>query len=266
MKREREREREINRVKKYWNNQPCNINHSKKEFLSRDYFNEIEKKRYFIESHIPKFANFKKYKNKNVLEIGCGIGTDGVQFLKNGANYTGVELSKNSLDIFRERIKILGLSNLKSNLILSNCESLKNVPKLNYNLIYSFGVIHHTPNMKKAFEEIYKLSNKKTEIKIMLYAKNSYKNFMLDITNYRYEAQKNCPVVYKSDISDVKKLIKNKFKILEISQDFIFPYQIKPYKNNIYKKIEHFDCMPPIIFNKLSKKIGEHLLIKLKKI
>jgi ubiquinone/menaquinone biosynthesis C-methylase UbiE len=262
----REREREINRVKKYWNNQPCNINHSKKEFLSRDYFNEIEKKRYFIESHIPKFANFKKYKNKNVLEIGCGIGTDGVQFLKNGANYTGVELSKNSLDIFRERIKILGLSNLKSNLILSNCESLKNVPKLNYNLIYSFGVIHHTPNMKKAFEEIYKLSNKKTEIKIMLYAKNSYKNFMLDITNYRYEAQKNCPVVYKSDISDVKKLIKNKFKILEISQDFIFPYQIKPYKNNIYKKIEHFDCMPPIIFNKLSKKIGEHLLIKLKKI
>ena len=260
------REREINRVKKYWNNQPCNINHSKKEFLSRDYFNEIEKKRYFIESHIPKFANFKKYKNKNVLEIGCGIGTDGVQFLKNGANYTGVELSKNSLDIFRERIKILGLSNLKSNLILSNCESLKNVPKLNYNLIYSFGVIHHTPNMKKAFEEVYKLSNKKTEIKIMLYAKNSYKNFMLDITNYRYEAQKKCPVVYKSDISDVKKLIKNKFKILEISQDFIFPYQIKPYKNNIYKKIEHFDCMPPIIFNKLSKKIGEHLLIKLKKI
>jgi len=263
MKREREN---INLVKKYWNNQPCNINHSKKEFLSRDYFNEIEKKRYFIESHIPKFANFKKYKNKNVLEIGCGIGTDGVQFLKNGANYTGVELSKNSLDIFRERIKILGLSNLKSNLILSNCESLKNVPKLNYNLIYSFGVIHHTPNMKKAFEEIYKLSNKKTEIKIMLYAKNSYKNFMLDITNYRYEAQKNCPIVYKSDISDVKKLIKNKFKILEISQDFIFPYQIKPYKNNIYKKIEHFDCMPPIIFNKLSKKIGEHLLIKLKKI
>jgi hypothetical protein len=170
------------------------------------------------------------------------------------------------LDIFRKRIKILGLSNLNSNLILSNCENLKNVPKLNYDLIYSFGVIHHTPNMKKAFEEIYKLSNKKTKIKIMLYAKNSYKNFILDITNYRYEAQKNCPIVYKLDISDVKKLVKNKFKILEIQQDFIFPYQIKPYKNNIYKKIEHFDCMPLKIFNKLSKKIGEHLLIKLKKI
>jgi len=162
------REKKIDRVKKYWDNRPCNIKHSKKKFLSRGYFNEVEKKRYFVESHIPQFANFKKYKNKNVLEIGCGIGTDGIQFIKNGANYTGVELSKNSLEIFRKRIKILGLTDLKSNLVLSNCENLKNVPKLSYDLIYSFGVIHHTPNIKKAFEEIYKLSNKKTEIKIML--------------------------------------------------------------------------------------------------
>lgn len=256
----------IKEVKKFWDDQPCNVNHSKKKNLSKDYFREIEKKRYFVEKHIPKFANFKKYKNKNVLEIGCGIGTDGIQFIKNGANYTGVELSKNSLNIFQKRIKILGLSNLKTNLIISNCENLKNVPKLNYDLIYSFGVIHHTPNMKKAFKEIYKLSNKKTEIKIMLYAKNSYKNFMLNLTNYRYEAKKNCPIVNKLDKNDVERLIKNKFKILEISQDFIFPYQIKAYKNNIYKKIGHFDIMPSKIFNKLSKKIGEHLLIKLKKI
>jgi ubiquinone/menaquinone biosynthesis C-methylase UbiE len=262
----RKSEREINKVKEYWDNQPCNINHSKKKFLTKDYFNEIKKKRYFIESHIPKFANFKKYKNKNVLEIGCGIGTDGVQFIKNGANYTGVDLSKNSLNIFRKRIKILGLSSLKSNLILSNCENLKNVPKINYNLIYSFGVIHHTPDMKKAFKEIYKLSNKKTEIKIMLYAKNSYKNFMLNLTNYRYEAKKNCPIVNKLDKNDLAKLIKNKFKVLEISQDFIFPYQIKAYKNNIYRKIKHFDFMPSKIFNKLQKEIGEHLLLKLKKL
>jgi ubiquinone/menaquinone biosynthesis C-methylase UbiE len=255
----------ISRIKKYWDNQPCNINHSKKKFLSKEYFNELEKKRYFIQSHILNFANFKKYKNKNVLEIGCGIGTDGVNFIKNGANYTGVDISKNSLDIFQKRIKILGLSNFKNNLILSNCENLKNVPKLNYDLIYSVGAIHHTPNMKKAFQEIYKLSNKKTEIKILVYAKISYKNFMLDLTNHRYEAQKNCPIIHKLDKNDVEKLIKNKFKIIEISQDFIFPFQIKSYKKNIYKKIKHFDCMPFKIFNRLKEKIGEHLLIKLKK-
>ena len=256
----------IYKIKNYWNNQPCNLNHSKKKFLSIEYFNEVKKKRYFVEPHIPKFANFKNYKEKNVLEIGCGIGTDGVEFIKNGANYTGIELSKNSLDIFRERIKILKLSDKKSNLIESNVESLSVLPKINYDLIYSYGVIHHTPNMKKAFNEIYKLANKKTLIKVMLYAKNSYKNFMLDITNYRYEAQKGCPVVYKIDRNDLEELIKNKFKIMELSQDFIFPYQIRPYKKNIYKKIKHLAYMPPKVFDRLSKKIGEHMLISLKKI
>jgi ubiquinone/menaquinone biosynthesis C-methylase UbiE len=256
----------IIKVKDYWNNQPCNIKHSKKKFLSKKYFNEVRKKRYFVESHIPKFADFKKYETKNVLEIGCGIGTDGIEFIKNGAKYTGVELSKKSLDIFSERIKVLNLTNKKNILIESSVENLTHVPKINYELIYSYGVIHHTPNMKKAFNEIYKIANKKTLIKIMLYAKYSYKNFMLDLTNYRYEAQKSCPVVYKVDQKDVEKIIKNKFKILEISQDFIFPYQIKPYKKNIYKKIKHFKYMPPKVFERLSKRIGEHLLIKLRKI
>lgn len=256
----------ISKVKNYWNNQPCNVKHSKKKFLSIEYFNEVRKKRYFVEPHIPKFADFKNYKGKNVLEIGCGIGTDGVEFIKKGANYTGIELSKNSLDIFRERIKILKLSDKKNNLIEGSVESLSVVPRINYDLIYSYGVIHHTPNMKKAFNEIYKLANKKTLIKVMLYAKNSYKNFMLDITNYRFEAQKGCPVVYKIGQSDLEELIKNKFKIMELSQDFIFPYQIKPYKKNIYKKIKHFECMPSKVFDRLSKKIGEHMLISLKKI
>lgn len=256
----------ISKVKNYWDNQPCNVKHSKKKFLSKEYFNEVRKKRYFVETHIPKFADFTKYKNKNVLEIGCGIGTDGVEFIKNNANYTGVELSNYSLDIFRERIKVLKLSNKKSNLIQASAENLKGIHRINYDLIYSYGVIHHTPNMKKAFNEIYKLANKKTLIKIMLYAKNSYKNFVLDLTNYRYEAQKGCPVVYKTDINDLEQIVKNKFKILEVSQDFIFPYQIKPYKKNIYKKIRHFEYMPSKIFDRLSKKIGEHMLITLKKI
>ena len=256
----------IFKVKNYWNNRPCNVHHSKKKFLSREYFNEVKKKRYFVEPHILKFADFKSFRRKKVLEIGCGIGTDGVEFIKNDVDYTGVELSRTSLDIFKERIKILKLDKKKTNLIEASAEDLTNLPRINYDLIYSYGVIHHTPDMKRAFNEIYRISSKKTIIKIMLYAKNSYKNFMLDVTNYIYEAQKGCPIVYKIDRSDLERLIKNKFKIIKISQDFIFPYQIKPYKKNIYKKIKHFKCMPSKVFRRLSEKIGEHMLITLKKI
>ena len=212
------------KVKKYWNKQPCNINHSKKKFLTKEYFEEVRRKKYFVEKHIPEFANFKKYKNKNVLEIGCGIGTDAIEFIRNGSNYTGIDFSEKSVEIVNERISAYNLNIKKTKVFVDNCENLNKVKKLKqkYDLIYSFGVIHHTKNMKKAFETIYKIASKKTKIKIMLYAKNSYKNFLLDHTNYRFEAQKNCPVVYKIDDVDLKNLIKGKFKIINKYQDFIF--------------------------------------------
>ncbi len=78
---------------------------------------------------------------------------------------------------------------------------------------------------KKLLIKYIKLHTKNTEIKIMLYAKNSYKKFLLNDTDYRYEAQKGCPVVHTVSDKDINDLIKNKFKIIEISQDFIFPYQ-----------------------------------------
>lgn len=255
------------KIEKYWDKRPCNLRHSKKKLYSKSFFKEIQKKRYFVESHIYKFANFKKYKNKNVLEIGCGIGTDACEFIKNNSKYYGVDCSKKSLEIAKKRINVLNLEKYNPIFFHLNAENLSQIQKLNikFDLIYSFGVIHHSTNMKKCFDEIYKLANKKTEIKIMLYAKNSYKNFLVDITPYRYEAQVNCPVINKIDYFDLKKLINKKFKILKLEQNFIFPYKINYYKKNVYKKINYFKVMPKKIFNALEKNIGEHMLITLKK-
>lgn len=256
------------KIKKYWDRQPCNIKHSKKKIFSKEYFDEVKKKRYFVEPHILEFAQFKNYNKKNVLEIGCGIGTDAIEFIKNGAKYFGVEYSPKSLEITKKRIEILNLKKKKPELFNLDAENLSEIKKLNikFDLIYSFGVIHHTINMKKCFNEIYELANKNTEIKIMLYAKNSYKNFLIAKTSYRYEAQKGCPVVHVVDSNDIKKLINNKFKLISLKQDFIFPYKINSYKKNIYKKLDHFEFMPKKIFNTLQKNIGEHMLIRLKKI
>ena len=224
--------KKINQVKKYWNKRPCNISHSRKKLYSKEFFNEIKSKRYFVEKHIPKFAGFKNYKSKNVLEIGCGIGTDAVEFIKNGSIYIGTELSRASLEVCEKRIKTLNLEKYNPKFISCNAENMTEIKKLGikFDLIYSFGVIHHSPDMKKIFKNIFDLSSKNTDIKIMLYAKESYKNYMLDLTNFRYEAQKGCPIFYRVDVNDLKKLISKKFKIVSVKQDFIFPYQIKPYK------------------------------------
>ena len=250
---------------KYWNKQPCNIKHSKKKFLSKDYFKEISKKRYFVESHIKEFADFKKYKNKNVLEIGFGIGTDAIEFLKYGANYYGIELSDRSFDITKKRIQLF---NFSKNSVLINDEA-ENLCKYfnsnnNFHLIYSFGVLHHSSSLSKCLKVIYKLMNKNTICKIMLYAKNSYKYFLMKKNLIRYEAQKGVPVIDFYDHNDIKKLFK-KFKIIDVQQRFIFPYKIKPYKKNRYIKLNHFKHMDKKIFNTLERNLGEHLLITLKK-
>jgi ubiquinone/menaquinone biosynthesis C-methylase UbiE len=206
-----------------------------------------------------------------VLEIGCGIGTDAVEFIQNKAKYYGIDYSDKSIQICNKRIEVLKLQKFNPTFLVDNCENLKQFKKLKVHkqgidLIYSFGVIHHTPNMKNCFDSIYQIASKKTLIKIMLYAKNSYKNFLVNKTPYRYEAQKGCPVVHTVSDTDINLLCKNKFKIISKKQDFIFPYKIKPYKNGKYEKIKHFKYMPDIIFNILKKNIGEHLLLTLKKI
>jgi len=106
----------INIVSKFWNKHPCNIKHSKSIFGTKKYFNEIEKRKYFVEPHIPQFTQFAKWKNKEVLEIGCGIGTDTINFARAGAFVTAVDVSKSSISIAKKRSQIFVLTKrIKSN-------------------------------------------------------------------------------------------------------------------------------------------------------
>ena len=90
-------------VKKYWNDRPCNVRHSPKEIGTKEYYDEVEAKRYYAEPHIPDFADFKSWKGKKVLEVGCGMATEGINFARYGAEYTATDLSVESLDLAKKR-------------------------------------------------------------------------------------------------------------------------------------------------------------------
>tara|TARA_B100001057_G_scaffold500688_1_gene617166 strand:+ start:7940 stop:8728 length:789 start_codon:yes stop_codon:yes gene_type:complete len=250
--------KDIEVIKKYWNERPCNLNHSKLELGSKEYFDEVERKKHFVEPHIISFANFSNYSGKKVLEIGCGIGTATVNFIRNGAYYTGIELSDESLKICKQRLAVYDLSG-----VLYNLNAEDNIDFLgveSFDLIYSFGVIHHSPNPEKIMANAYKLLKPGGTLKIMVYAENSWKKMLIDKDQEQYEAQNGCPLAYTYTHDEVKSLLKN-FKNIHINQTHIFPYKIEPYKNNIYEKEEWFKVMSDTMFKILEEKLGWHLCV-----
>jgi len=251
----------IDEVKKFWNDRPCNIRHSSKEVGTLEYFNEVTKKKFFVENHILMFTRFPQWEGKKVLEIGCGLGTVGINFPFNGADYTGVELSEESLEIARQRFS---LYNQPGQFYLGNAEELSSfVPVETYDLIYSFGVIHHSPHPEKIVSEAKKYMNENSVLKIMLYAKDSWKNYMIEAGLDQPEAQYGCPIANTYTKQDVVELLDG-YEVLSIEQDHIFPYQIEPYKKGEYVKQPWFDSMPPEMFRALEKNLGWHLLITAK--
>src|SRR6185312_12619934 len=98
----------IDAVRKFWNARPCNIRHSPKPVGTREYFDEVEARRYFVHPYLADFADFARWNGKRVLEVGCGIGTDTMGFLRAGAEVTAVDLSSESLALAQRRAEIYG--------------------------------------------------------------------------------------------------------------------------------------------------------------
>ena len=222
-------------VKKYWNDRPCNIKHSNEQIGTKKYFEEVTERKYKVESHILEFADFERWNGKKVLEIGCGIGIAAHSFIEKGAIYKGIDLSNKSIEIAKQRLKIF---NLKGEIKEADIECYKDNEK--YDLVYSFGVLHHTENIHKAIKNIYGLLKNGGEFKLMLYAKNSLKYCKIKDGLDQYEAQHGVPIANVYTHDEVKLLLKD-FKNINIQQKHIFPYKIAEYKNYIYEKEDYFN-------------------------
>lgn len=251
-------------VRAYWNCRPCNIRHSKLTIGTKEYFDEVEARKYFVEPHIPGFAQFPRWSGKRVLEIGCGIGTDAVNFARAGAHYTAVELSEVSLALARRRFDLFGLT---GEFCSVNAEKLtETLARRDFDLVYSFGVIHHTPDQRAVIKQARQVIREDGELRIMLYAAQSWKAIMIEAGFDQPEAQSGCPIATLYTRAMIDDLLAGLFSISSLEQAHIFPYQIGKYIRYEYEVEPWFKAMPQAVFEALERSLGWHYLIVAKPI
>lgn len=168
------------RVHDFWQRHPCGIKFAEAQPGSRLFYELVEQHRYEKEWHIPAAAGFNETRNLRVLEVGCGLGTDGAQFAKAGADYTGVDLTEAAVDLARRRFELF---NLSGNFRVADAEAL-HFPDNSFDLVYSHGVLHHTPDTAGAICEIYRVLRPGGRAVVMLYHRDSY-NYRVNISILR---------------------------------------------------------------------------------
>lgn len=265
----------VEQVRDYWNRRPCNLRHSPEPVGTKAYFDQVRERKYMVEPHIPRFADFPAWKGKRVLEIGCGIGTDTMSFAAAGAQVTAVDLSEKSLEIARQRATVYGFED-RVRFHHANAEHLSDVvPVEAYDLVYSFGVIHHTPNPSRVIREVRKYVRPKSQVRLMLYHRYATKVLWIalregkgrfwkldELIARHSEAQTGCPVTYSYTPDQARRLVESEgFRVRDLFVDHIFPYRVPDYVQYRYVQEWYYRAMPRSMFRWLEKNYGWHVCL-----
>jgi ubiquinone/menaquinone biosynthesis C-methylase UbiE len=161
-------------VQEFWNRASC----GEALYLSGD--NEVAyrsqaKIRYELEPYIEAFAGFDDSNGKHVLEIGVGLGADHQRFAEGGAKIVGIDLTERAIDHTRCRLAAFGL---KSSLSIGDAEELSFADE-SFDRVFSWGVLHHTPDTQKAVSEVWRVLRPGGEARVMIYHKWSLVGLML---------------------------------------------------------------------------------------
>ena len=168
------------RVRAFWQANPCGVKFADAAPGTRHFYELVEAHRYTKEWHIPIAADFARARGLKVLEIGCGLGTDGAQFAEAGADYTGIDLTEAAVELARRRFELF---DLPGKFQTADAENLA-FPDESFDLVYSHGVLHHTPATGKAIQEIHRVLRPRGRAVVMLYHRDSY-NYRVNISLLR---------------------------------------------------------------------------------
>lgn len=166
------------RAREQWGQDPCGAEYVREHELgTREFFEAVERHRYSeYAPWMPSVMEFAAASGKQLLEIGCGMGTDLMQFARAGAKCFGVDLTPRSVEITRHRFSLFGEQGA---FMVADGERLPFASE-SFDVVYSNGVLHHTPDTAGAIVEVHLVLLKGGKAKVMLYHRTSF-NYLVEI-------------------------------------------------------------------------------------
>lgn len=162
-------------VHDFWDRASCGEVYAGGQSPREQYLNHA-RARYELEPYIATFARFEEGRGKDVLEVGVGMGADHLRWAQaRPRTLTGVDLTPRAVEHTRQRLALEGES---SQLRVGDAENLP-FPDASFDLVYSWGVLHHSPDTARAIREVWRVLRPGGTARVMIYHTRSLVGYML---------------------------------------------------------------------------------------
>lgn len=210
------------KVRDFWNRNINQVSFLKTpEIGSRAFFEESEALRYEYHYHLlPLFDQLAlQYPKGKLLEVGCSMGTDLLQLARRGFQVTGVDLTTAGIELAKQRFLLYGFD---ADLRVDDAENLSFKDNI-FDVAYSFGVLHHTPDTLKSVNELWRVLRKGGTSVVMLYHRHSLNYVAHHVLNVPADGSRSdpVPVAQTYSRSQVRKLF-SKFSEVYVDVDYLF--------------------------------------------
>ena len=250
----------IDAIQRYWNERIHDLEMTDAEVGTKQFFDDLDEYRYDKLHYLPELIGFSSFRDRRLLEVGCGIGTDLVRFAHGGARVTGIDLSQTAIDLARKNFALNDLS--ADELRVANGEELP-YGDATFDVVYGHGVIQYTADPAKLIHECHRVLKPGGTGIFMVYNRISWLNALSKVMKVALEHE-DAPVLKKFSIGEFRELLKP-FAAVEIIPERF------PVKSRLHKgwKGVAFNTMFVGTFNALPRSwvrpLGWHLMAFCKK-
>ena len=189
-------------VRDYWNHHIHDLEITRHPVGSPGFFADLEQYHFEKLHHLPRLIDFGAYRDKRVLEVGCGAGTDLVRFARGGALVTGVDLSSSAIALARQNFTQQGLT---GDLREADGEHLP-FPDASFDLVYAHGVVQYTAHDRALVDECRRVAKPGGTVVFQVYNRVSWLNALSKVMKVPLEHD-DAPVLNKYSIGEFRALL-----------------------------------------------------------